>query len=277
MVKSSLLGLVFALGMLFFAHQSDSSLHGGFQRGRLLYLPSAPILHYLSLGEDFTAADLLFLRGVFYIAETGVHDTFEEHLEKVMKEGERDRVADSIAAVNLDFRNHSLLKHLFFWNQEGEVGRDLYPLLDRVTDLDPRFEPAYTSGALMIAMFMGRPQEALALTEKGVKNLPHKWGPYYYRGFIRLFYYRDLQGAAEDFTQAALKPDAPPFLSRIARGLQVKVRGSDLATAYLLALAETSDDPIVKERVWEILMSSGLEGHPTLTLPHFHSEEGHHH
>ncbi|MFN3822033.1 MAG: tetratricopeptide repeat protein, partial [bacterium] len=237
------LGLALFFSTVFLGTLSDQVRTMVGEEGRLLYIPSAEVLHLVSLGEDLTAADLLYLRGVFYIAETNIHDIFEEHLHHGVKESEEsDPIADSIAAANLNFRDHSLMRYLFFWNEGSDLGKDLYPLLERVSDLDPRFEPAYTSGALMLAMFYGRPEEALKLAQKGVQNLPQSWSPLYYRGFLKLFYFGDKEGSADDFIQAALKPDAPEFLIHLAQTLQVKLKGEDLAIRYLESMAYSIED-----------------------------------
>src|SRR5690242_2074399 len=55
----------------------------------------------------------------------------------------------------------------------------LYPLLDITTTLDPRFNIAYRFGAVFLAEPYpggpGRPDLAIALLEKGLRERPDKW------------------------------------------------------------------------------------------------------
>lgn len=274
------LGLILLFSTFFWGAFGDQAKRMVSNEGRLLYVPSAEVLHLVSLGEDLTAADLLYLRGVFYIAESNIHDIFEEYIQQgITGREDRDLTADSIAAANLDFRNHSLLRKLFFWNENSDLGKDLYPLLERVSDLDPRFEPVYTSGALMLAMFYGRPEEALKLTQKGVAHLPQRWSPLYYRGFLKLFYFSDKEGSADDFIQAALKPDAPEFLIHLAQNLQYKIKGEDLAIRYLESLAYSSEDPLVREKIEEVVSNLRLGRFSTEYSPKMPllGDHNHHH
>ena len=53
----------------------------------------------------------------------------------------------------------------------------LYPLLDITTTLDPRFNIAYRLGAILLAegSGAGSTDQAIALLEKGMREMPEKW------------------------------------------------------------------------------------------------------
>ncbi|HJZ70925.1 MAG TPA: hypothetical protein VKE51_04250, partial [Vicinamibacterales bacterium] len=86
------------------------------------------------------------------------------------------------------------------------VGDDyslLYPLLDITTTLDPRFNIAYRFGAVFLAEpypgGSGRPDLAIALLEKGLRERPDKWEYLEDIGFVHYWYTHDYLAASEWF------------------------------------------------------------------------------
>lgn len=89
---------------------------------------------------------------------------------------------------------------------------NLQPVLDLITDLDPRFEAAYVMGAMALGDG-GQIDEAEALWAKGVVANPGAWRWPYQAGMnLFLFGNRPEQylRAAALFAQAAALPGAPP-------------------------------------------------------------------
>ena len=81
------------------------------------------------------------------------------------------------------------------------LGRDfdlLYPLLDLTTTLDPRFNIAYRFGSIFLAEpppgGAGRPDLAIALLEKGLRERPDKWEYMQDIGFVHYWWRRDYPG-----------------------------------------------------------------------------------
>ena len=98
--------------------------------------------------------------------------------------------------------------------------RELYPLLDITTTLDPRFNIAYRFGAVFLAEPYpggpGRPDLAIALLEKGLRERPDKWEYMEDIGFVHYWYGRDYRAAAEWFDRASQVPGAPWWLRSLA-------------------------------------------------------------
>lgn len=92
----------------------------------------------------------------------------------------------------------------------------LYPLLDLTTSLDPRFTLAYRFGAIFLSEpepgGAGRPDQAIALLEKGVSASPDKWEYYHDVGFVYYWHLHNYQKAAEWFSRGADRPGAPWWL-----------------------------------------------------------------
>ena len=96
----------------------------------------------------------------------------------------------------------------------------LYPLLDLTTSLDPRFNMAYRFGAVFLAEPYpngpGRPDLAVALLEKGLRERPEKWEYMQDIGFVHYWYEHDYRTAARWFADASRVPGAPWWLQSLA-------------------------------------------------------------
>lgn len=96
----------------------------------------------------------------------------------------------------------------------------LYPLLDLATTLDPRFTVGYRFGAIFLAEprpgGAGRPDQAIALLEKGIGFNPRKWDYYHDIGFIYYWNLHDYQKAADWFSRGGSLPGAPFWLKTYA-------------------------------------------------------------
>ena len=121
----------------------------------------------------------------------------------------------------------------------------LYPLLDLVTTLDPRFRVAYRFGAIFLAEQYhggaGRPDQAIALLERGLQHDPHGWEYMHDIGFVHYWWRHDYRAAADAFHRAASLPGAPRWLEPLAA--VTLTQGGDRATSRQMwrRLAENSE------------------------------------
>ena len=96
----------------------------------------------------------------------------------------------------------------------------LQPLLDLTTTLDPFFTVAYRFGAIFLSEAPpggpGRPDQAIALLEKGVAVQPEKWQYFHDIAFVHYWHLHDPLTAASWFQRAAAQPDAPNWLRPLA-------------------------------------------------------------
>lgn len=112
----------------------------------------------------------------------------------------------------------------------------LYPLLDLTTSLDPYFTIAYRFGAIFLSEGYpggpGRPDQAIALLQKGIAAQPTAWEYYHDIAFVHYWQYRDTRAAAEWFRKAAGQPGAPEWLEPVAASMLIQ--GGDRASARFI-------------------------------------------
>src|SRR5262245_42483117 len=148
-----------------------------------LYLTSGTTLRRLSVGYSALAADLYWIRAIQYYGGT-----------RILLERPSDDRSTMASPADRDFEL-------------------LYPLLDLTTTLDPRFNIAYRFGAIFMAEpspgGAGRPDLAIALLEKGLRERPDKWEYMQDIGFVHYWWRHDYQEAAKWFDKASNVPGAP--------------------------------------------------------------------
>lgn len=135
-------------------------------------------------------------------------------------------------------------------NVAGARFDSLPPLLAATTQLDPQLLPAYELGSIFLAQDAprgaGRPDEAVALLERGIRENPGEWHLYYTLGFVHYFNRRDYTAAQNAFEQGSRLPGAHPWLKQLAARMAEK--GGNVATArFLWAKAyEEARDPLIR-------------------------------
>jgi tetratricopeptide (TPR) repeat protein len=96
----------------------------------------------------------------------------------------------------------------------------LYPLLDLATTLDPHFNIAYRFGAIFLSQPApggpGRPDQAIALLQKGLEASPEKWEYMQDAGFVEYWARNDYKAAAAWFERGSRLPGAAWFLKPLA-------------------------------------------------------------
>ena len=159
-----------------------------------LYVTSGRLARRVSFASPALAADLYWIRAIQYYGAT--KRTLESGLSPAITPP-RALLADPAADYRL-----------------------LYPLLDLTTDLDPRFNVAYRFGAVFLAEPYpggpGRPDLAVALLEKGLRERPDKWEYMYDVAFVHYWYTHDYRLAATWFDKAGQVAGAPWWLRSLA-------------------------------------------------------------
>ena len=158
------------------------------QAGPSLYVTSGSAVRRISAGYTTLAADLYWIRAMQYYGGA-----------KLSLVGAREGGAGGAA------RSEYTL---------------LYPMLDLTTTLDPRFNIAYRFGAIFLAEpypgGAGRPDLAVALLEKGLREQPDKWEYMQDIGFVHYWWRHDYGAASSWFDRASRVTGAPWWLRSLA-------------------------------------------------------------
>jgi hypothetical protein len=127
----------------------------------------------------------------------------------------------------------------------------LWPLLDITTTLDPNLLITYRFGAMFLSQKApagaGRPDLAVKLIQRGIRENPDYWRLYEDLGFIYYFDLKDYQKASEAFLEGSKNPDAKLWMKVMAA--RISAEGESFETSLFLwnDIYQTTSDPLVKE------------------------------
>lgn len=143
--------------------------------------------------------------------------------------------------------------------RSSERGWDkLYPLVDTITDLDPRHGYAYQVAGTLLGAF-DRVPESNAILEKGARTLPDRYILPLLRAYNALLEEDDMETAGRFAEMAARAKGAPDHIRHYALAFYVKGQRADAAVAFLQqSLAETRD-PETRKAVEGQLQQAILE------------------
>jgi len=127
----------------------------------------------------------------------------------------------------------------------------LWPLLDVTTTLDPNLVVAYRFGSMFLSegppAGAGRPDLAIQLIQRGIRENPDYWRLYEDLGFIYYFELHDYAKAAAAFLEGSKNPQAMPWMKVLAA--KVSEQGDNTETSVFLwnEIYSSTPDPQMKE------------------------------
>lgn len=141
----------------------------------------------------------------------------------------------------------------------NERGWDkLFPLVDAVTDLDPKHGYAYqVAGAILSSV--GRIDESNRILEKGTRAVPDRYILPYHRAFNSFYYQDDWKEAGRWAEVAARTPGAPPHVRQNVLAYYVKGKRADAAVAFLEQALTEAKDPDTEKALEGQLKQARLE------------------
>jgi len=206
---------------------------------------------------------LLILGTVIYISQLNydtwrwnspgkIQTTYNEYIEPEPLSAQATRYASFGATeFTADLYWLKLIQYYGGGDPSGQY-RKLAELFNTVTDLSPKFLPAYQTG-LLILPGEGFTDQALALSQKGKKNLPDSWEIPYYTGLVKHIYKKDYVAAAEEFNAASKLPGAPEITKYFAALYYNQADQRQVAYALFQTIYQTSTDTYVKDRAQKYL------------------------
>ena len=135
----------------------------------------------------------------------------------------------------------------------------LFPITDRLTDLDPRFVYPYTFGALLLVHDAQDSLNSLALLDKAKRLNPDRWEFPYMKGFILYTFLRRDEEAAAEFTAASELPGAWVGAKRFAGWIYRKMGRREVAKAMWQEIFDTAKDPLDRSVAEYYLKAIALE------------------
>ncbi len=98
--------------------------------------------------------------------------------------------------------------------------KNLAPLLDIVTTLDPKMLDVYRAGSIFLAepdpVGAGQPLEAIKLLDKGISFQPQEWRLWFEKGIVYFWYLKDFSKAGEVWLDASRLTSAPHWMANLA-------------------------------------------------------------
>lgn len=132
--------------------------------------------------------------------------------------------------------------------------RAIARLLERTTDLDPRFDFAYIFAGMSIPTLTAdgdvqNLEEATRLLEKGVRNGGSDWRIPFHLAFLRGAYAQDYARAATAMAEAARRPGHPTYLPFLATRLAAHGGEVDTGLALARSMLEHSETDEQREQL----------------------------
>lgn len=170
----------------------------------VLYVQSGPVLQRLALSFDALLADVYWIRAIQHYGGTR-------------------RSTDPAKRYHL-----------------------LEPLLSLAVSLDPHFNIVYRFGAIFLAEPWpggpGRPDQAIALLERGLRARPGHWRYMQDIGFIYYWWLHDYERAAGWFERAAAQAGAPPWLHALAASTLAEGGRREASRALWTAIHDSAEE-----------------------------------
>jgi hypothetical protein len=119
-------------------------------------------------------------------------------------------------------------------------------LIDVATTLDPWVDHAYRFAAVWLTDSEANVRTANRLLERGIAYHPREWRNRYHLGFNHFFYLDDERRAAEVLESALELEGVPAYLGGLVARLRAQRGDLETAAAFLLEMAQQSDDPYAR-------------------------------
>ena len=133
---------------------------------------------------------------------------------------------------------------------------DRYDYLDRIfgtviTDLDPHYVDPYLIGSMIMDVEARRPQEALALLDKGIAANPDQWILAFEAGFLCYNELHDYPRAAQYYEAALRAPDVHPSVRRLYAEMINRSGDKRSSLREWAAIYDSASDDYVRTVAWK--------------------------
>lgn len=142
----------------------------------------------------------------------------------------------------------------YFGNSDN--GRDnykyLFPLVDLVSELDPKWPEPLLWGGIAVQRNLGRETwintaESTRLLQKGAERFPGEWRFQVYTAYNLSTFHHDYLAAAKVLEKAVGHPEAPDWIPSLVTRLYSSAGDLETAQAFAAVMAGESEDPTIAE------------------------------
>ncbi|MFO7889482.1 MAG: hypothetical protein R6V04_04005 [bacterium] len=235
-----------------------------------VFLPDGEILKWLSMGFRGITADYLWIRSVLYYGRR-VTDPDNPYYRYALKTEQetlprtetkstivQDTVSYTVGNDSLWQMTEKIRKAVVRRRKRSKHVEYIYPLLDRVTTVDPHFEFPYIFGGVYLLLDTHDIDDAYNLLKKGFAANKDSWKFPFYLGWIEWMYKRNPTRAVEYILQAVDKQGCPDFVESVLSWLMKYIKYKDIdhdmiTKSYLHYLAKISENKELKERINDYL------------------------
>ena len=127
----------------------------------------------------------------------------------------------------------------------------LWPLLDLATTLDPNLLPAYRFGSTFLAearpVGAGRPDLAIELIQRGIRENPDYWRLYQDLGNTYYLALHDYKKASDAFLEGSKNPAAPPWMKIMAARIAERGETRQISRFLWSDIYQSTQDATIKE------------------------------
>ncbi len=154
--------------------------------------------------------------------------------------------ADYLLLKTISYIGYKLLEKERLDEKEWE---QVIAMLDRITDLDPKFWDPYLLAAMTLPWDAGKLDEANRLLKKATRARPEDFRPWYLLGFNAFFFEKNAKKAAPYLRRAASLPGGPDFLKGLAARFSYYGGETDLGILYLKSILPQTTDKALRRHL----------------------------
>lgn len=247
-----------------------------------VFLPDGETLKWMSMGYRSIVADWLWIKTVLYYGRRVEDYDNPYYRYEMMQKDNQPENAESKNKINLsqkddknyedsvnNFSENDSLEmltedvrvHIFYKHDQGKHYEYVYPLLDRVTTVNPHFEFPYIFGGFYLLLNTKEPDPAYKLLYKGAAVNPDNWRFLFYMSWIEWMYRRNPQKSIGLLFKAAGKDNCPPYVENMLSYLMKFINVEEarslnkdfLTKTYLRSILMSTDNKKLKKRINEYL------------------------
>ena len=208
------------------------------------------------------------------------HEQYHSHGESYAyhQHGESDRIHSEkhnnyLAALgdipgkpvppdSIPFVDSGAIPRLFDFPSYGLMDY-LFPMIDRVTQLNPYFKTPYIFSSIAVLSETGNVDWTIELLKYGYTHNPDEWEFPFYLGYIYWLYKCDINQTIRYLQEAFRKPGCPYYIGSLLAGFSKAGNQQEMTRNYLLSMLESTENAEMRERIQKIMADMEIQTNRT--------------